>query len=644
MAKCSSKDARYSRFAQLCPGYEKRPQQQKMIDSVDDLLGTSGVLMIEAETGVGKTLGYLLPILSRIDELDKPIVLSTSTIALQEQLFHKDIALAKDICENDQVDIQLVKGKRNYICYSKLNQIKEDQNDFFDSQSDYKKTIIDWVGDSLDGDLTKAPFSLDRSFLNRLACTDFCSRLSCSFDRKCFLGQMRKRIEKADILVTNHHVLLSDLALKGEDYQILPEYGTLVLDEAHALCDATENCFSIYFSHEKILKNSHFLQQIYPYISDVLVSDLKQNSEKLIATSENFFDSYFKNQESSFLLKEPLEDFLYPFLDYILNIKTILENHKQSQKERSQNSHLHIEKLIDSYLNEEKILNIFSSFDFDEYTFWGEKSEGQYVLRATCSNSSELLKNDFFSNINQVLLTSATLATHHGFKYTSGKMGLEQAEFLKIETPFDMEKQMEVWVTDDSKLLPFSKSYLDYLEIYCQKMILQTKGGCFLLFTNMNTMRTLYSRMVDFLESNELTVFSQHIHSKVSILDGFIEKPHCVVFGLDSFWTGIDISGDHLRNVVITKLPFPSPQLPLNKRKIADLERDGKNGFNDFILPEALLKFRQGVGRLIRTRKDKGQVAILDPRICLKSYGKFFFEALHTKKIQKIPHYEPEVF
>lgn len=496
---------------------------------------------------------------------------------------------------------------------------------------------MDWAESSPDGDISHCPFSPEPKVWNQLSChNDTCSRVTCPFPRQCFLSKARERLANADVIITNHHLLLSDLKLKTQSHHILPNYNTLILDEAHRLGDASEQCFSIKVRNQDIKHLQRLMEQNYAYMPVSFASELSEQTQQLIQVAQTFFSDYFANRSQTFLIQEPLEEQLWPLTGQLIDIKTTLDSLFEHKQKRRSQTHPSLEHTAQMCLQLANDLDIFSCLELEQYAFWGESFHHLHILQATPLNLANVLQNHLFTGLNQVILTSATLATHRGLDYNAKKMGLPHAELVQIETPFDLPKQMHLKITDDPHLLPQSDNYLATLTAYCRTMILETQGGCFVLFTNDTTMRHVHEALNNELLEQDLRILCQSNANKNDILNQFDQYSNCVLFALDSFWTGIDIAGSHLRNVIITKLPFPVPNSPLNQSKMDLLDKNGHNSFQSFMLPEAILKFKQGAGRLIRSQKDRGQLCVLDPRLCTKPYGALFLKALQAGPAQKL--------
>lgn len=638
---CLNSSLCLERLSAIHPQYEARPQQIQMLKEVDHIIEHHGALIVEAGTGVGKTLAYLIPVLNHLDRLPKPVVISTSTISLQEQLINKDLPLALDVCGLDQVNIQLAKGKRNYVCYSKLIQNRLSQQSFFDEEEQSElRQLMDWAEESDDGDLSHCSFHPQPQVWNQLSChSDTCSRANCSFPGQCFLTKARERLEQADILITNHHFLLSDLKLKAESHQLLPEYQTLVIDEAHRLSEAGESCFSIRFSHSDIIQLTRMIEQNISFCPAAYLMDISHHVQQLQKLSLAFYENKLKHLPEAFTLSSSLEEAIFPITGELIDLKATFDAVAGHYRNKDEKSPPIWDKLSQLCLSKANDLDTFANCDSKTYAYWGEHRKGHYNLYASPIAAGELLQKNLFDHISQIVLTSATLATDKGLQYSAEKMGLPNAELAQIASPFNFSEQVKLNISDDPHLLPQAEDYISYLSRYCLDLILQTNGGCFVLFTSDAAMRAVYGQIQETLvDDHQLEVLCQNIHHKNEIIRAFEQSSRCVLFGLDSFWTGIDIAGSHLRHVIITKLPFPVPNSPLNRAKMDQIERSGQNSFSDFMMPEAILKFKQGVGRLIRSQSDQGILSLLDPRICLKPYGRIFLKSIG----ENIPTYKLE--
>jgi ATP-dependent DNA helicase DinG len=616
--------------------YENRAEQNMMIEQVQNALKNHEHLILEAGTGVGKTFAYLIPLLEMYPLLPKPIVISTSTIYLQDQLLHKDLPFIQELFGYQDLNVVLAKGKRNYLCYKKLMQNKIMQEDFFDEDDDNElQQLIRWGEESCDGDMGCAPFTPSAKLWNTMSChSDTCFRKTCSYVSKCFFTKARDRLANADIILTNHHMLLSDIALKATAGTLLPMYETLIIDEAHRLSDSTEECFSTTISNtdiENLLKLIHTQLQ---YLPLGFSTQLPELTEDLKEISAYFFKKIFNtSKDNSFVIKEPLEQDIWNLTTILWKIKKELDFIILYQEEHKDRASPMWDRLLTIVQKHADQLDVFSECSLENFAFWGETHFKKHTLKATPLQISGILKNKLFDHVDRVILTSASLSVNSTLDYVAKTLGLEEAKQIQIPSPFNLKEQMAIFIDNNPKLMPNHPDYMDTLTESCLHFIKKTKGGAFVLFTNDSAMRLVYKNLKNHLLDLNLKPLCQNKESKMDILEQFHAQGNCVLFGLDSFWTGVDIRGKNLRNIIITKLPFPVPGRPVNSLKMKNLEKKGKNSFRHFMLPEALLKFKQGVGRLIRSHKDRGIVVILDPRVKSKGYGKQFLSLFGDCKV-----------
>lgn len=629
------------------PRYEFRESQVQMAGAVEKVLEEEEHLMVEADTGVGKSIAYLVPSILWAVKNEKKVVVSTNTINLQEQLVYKDLPLLEKVIPHP-FNAVLVKGRGNYICLRRFQRALEDEQGAL-VPSEYRSQLIyleKWIKKTVDGSLADMVEQPHQQLWDEICCElDNCLGKKCPFYptgtakdcNACFFQRARSRIYKADLLIVNHHLFFSDLALRKIGRSLLPNYDAVILDEAHFVEDVATEHLGFEVSNLGVryllnkLYNPKATKGVFIYMHEAKGIEIVSELHKLADKFFNTLDERLQKVEDGIIrLTKPGEipDVLGPrLMDLYKELKDIKERVKENN-DLSQEVSQYIRRT--SELIEE--LSIFRNQTLTGYVYWMELQQGKYrriILQAYPVVVSMHLKALLFDNIKTVILTGATISVNKSFEYFKTRLGASEINELRLGSSFDYKRQMKIYVPKD---IPSPKEMDKYKEALIEKInkyLDYTGGKAFVLFTNYKLMKEVYTKVVPELEDKGINSFIQgeglprHI-----MLQRFREDIDSVLFGTDSFWTGVDVEGEALSNVIITRLPFAVPEHPLMRARIDYIEEQGGNAFMDYSLPQAVIKLRQGVGRLIRSKTDKGIIVILDNRIINSHYGRLFWDSL----------------
>lgn len=672
-------------LSQIFKGFEYRKEQLVMAQTIEKGVNSNTPVVVEAGTGTGKTLAYLIPTIEWAIKNEKKIIISTNTINLQEQLLSKDIPVVKKVIGKDFKYI-LVKGRGNYLCnrkYFNLKMRNSEQLDLSDSQKGDLKRVLKWAETTETGDKSELLFEVDRNVWELLYSeSDMCAGNKCPYKNECFFLKSREEKQGADVLITNHHLYFADLAIRKEigfdtDYSILPEYDLVVFDEAHNIEHVARDYFS-YQASEYAFKRA--MGKIYnksknkgglPIVADYLkkspminnqaiisqtVEEIKEMHRELLEKGNQYFghlkDIMNQGKAGVFTLrikKAQMKE--HPFFAGVSNykdpfIKSYLKYVKETRK--------FIKKLedvkddagligdLDRYLNKLDVFfenfKFIDKFDDEDFIYWIEsKVKGKVSnvkLVATPLTIDKELQENLYAHLQNIVFTSATIAIEENFDYFKNSIGLDENTIDKvIHSPFDYDNQMTVYVPMDM-LNPSDRNFNDDVVEFLRAKIVATEGKTFILFTSYQALNYVYYSLRDTLEKNGLDIFVQGTLPRTHLLDMFKKSNNPVLFGTDSFWEGVDIKGEKLSNVIIIKLPFKVPTDPVTEAIIENITKQNKNSFMEYQIPEAVIKFKQGIGRLIRSKKDKGTITILDNRVITKRYGSYFMNSIPTKNIK----------
>lgn len=691
-------------LANFLKGFEPREEQQKMMSNVIEAYNRSKIALIEAGTGTGKSVAYLIPAILWSLLTKERTVISTHTITLQEQLIQKDIPLILKALNID-IRAELVKGMGNYVCLRKVQEAHQEFMLLTPQEQEELRRIDEWSQTTYDGSRSELPFFPTAGTWERVSAeSDMCSWEECPYYNQCHFIKARRKAADAQILVANHTLLFSDLAMRGTEGDItaqgvLPGYSRVILDEAHHIEDIATEYFASEVNQLYILRTLSRLsadkqvkargklpvleEKLYKIYGNQrpqeiesirlrLITDIPGLRNELVKQIHDSFKAFenFLQQRGSAVESEtsPAKENKLRLLSNHLQLSDWMEQVVLHAKKLIGQGNKYVQALcalttdiaavknpklqestksvcleIDALAN--RLAETFATLEqfignkipVDKVR-WIESTLVKMQLNITLIDASlnvaEAMAKHLFNRYPTVVLCSATLTTNKKFDYYRSRMGLTDAlvpnRVIKeniYDSPFDFKKQALFAIPTD---MP-DPSHPNFFKAANEKIwqaIQASRGNAFVLFTSYHMLTQCHQELSEKMQSQRYNVLKQGEANRQALLTSFKETPHSVLFGTDSFWEGVDVAGDALRCVIIVKLPFKVPTDPLVQARTEDISAKGGNPFMDFSVPQAIVKFKQGFGRLIRNKQDRGCVICLDPRLITKSYGKLFLNSL----------------
>ncbi len=678
-------------LAKVHPQYEVRPSQCSMASEVTRILESESVGVFEAGTGTGKSLAYLIPSVRWALSGNRRVVVSTNTINLQEQHLIKDLPLVEEVL-GESFSAVLVKGRGNYLCLRKRDLVDTETGEIlldFDNMQEMR-SLLDWSRTTPEGSLSDLSFVPAESNWSLIKSeSDSCLRARCAHFSTCFFFRMRREAASAQILLANHHILFADLSFRSagqESSSIMPRYDAVILDEAHNVEDVALSYFDSSFGRwgtttaiGRLVSRRRSERGLIPFLQKKIQNSRslsKNRKNELNKLTSTVFESI---QGQRVRLESAFDELAEQFIQWLSKGKDARENRWRITPEKRIDKQWHAaDKLLGEMsglirgiltpakkLNRELrnlmedgneelagqwsdigavVLRLQTCVDFinrvregeaEDEVFWAQvrmKGRRSVNLHLTPLDAASILENTLFSSVGPVVMTSATLTVGGSFDFMRHRLGIDRLDRDRImemvfPSPFDFNSQMKIAFLDDIPD-PGKMGYVAGLREAVREMITASDGNSLVLFTSYRTLDEVFEGCCEDLSDIRRIMLRQGEAPRTALLERFRQDPGSVLFATDSFWEGVDVVGDSLTNVIIARLPFPVPTDPVTEARGEALQKAGRDPFMEDSVPRAVIRLRQGVGRLIRHRDDTGFAIICDARILRRFYGRLFIDSL----------------
>lgn len=637
-------------IADALPSYEPRPQQVEMAQAVEDALRDEKHLLVEAGTGVGKSFAYLVPAFAALaEDRECRIVIATHTISLQEQLLLKDVPFLQSVLPGDIRPV-LVKGRSNYLSLRRLRAAQQRVGVLLSDREHAQELaqIGKWSRQSQEGSKSDLSFQPSPAVWELVASdSGNCLGRQCPEYSKCFYFKARKQMHGANLLIVNHALYFSDLAVRKAGGSLLPPHQAVIFDEAHVLEDVASDHLGLQINRGSL---DYLLNKLYNRRNrkGLLTALGDQEAINQVERARSMSEQLFQNvmnwtqkqprrafSRSTAISERVLEPNIVPntVSEELKKLATRVAEISDNLEDEIKIEYL---ALADRCLVIAENLNQWLTQQLEGQVYWvdvtGTDLRRRIALVSAPIDVGPALQEQLYDKVPSVIMTSATLSAggNQGFRYVQNRLGLEDANTAQLGSPFNYKDHVKLHLYQ--KMPDPSKQPSEYDEACLHKIVdsvRRSEGRAFVLFTSYTALRKATEKLEEQLTSEGMTLISQAEGlPRSQMLEKFRESEKAVLFGVDSFWQGVDVPGDDLVNVIITKLPFVAPDRPILAARQDAIEEAGGNAFFDYQVPQAVIKLKQGFGRLIRRGTDRGEVSILDPRVLTKGYGKAFLDAL----------------